>query len=104
MGAKCRSLVGLAALISACNAVVAETSTWNRTGGGNWSDAAIWSGGLPDTPGDVAVIGSALPSTSDVNINVAVAATVGSLMLNSGRSPIVQGPGLLTFDGGVSLA
>ena len=57
--------------------VVACTTSWNDAGGGNWTDAGKWSGGLPDSNDDVCIT---LDGTYTVLLS-ASSATVNSITI-----------------------
>jgi autotransporter-associated beta strand protein len=89
------------------------SSIWSNVGGGSWTAAANWTGGVPNAVSANATLGPNPPGiTAPGNVTLDGNETVGSLVLNStvgGASPsytISQGSGggSLIFDNGASAA
>src|SRR5580693_1653954 len=71
------------------------TSDWNVSTSGDWSDASDWSGGVPNSSSDDAVI--AKSGTYTVTIGSSESFTVGSVTLNDANAT-------LEIDGTLNLA
>src|SRR6516164_7571501 len=76
------------------------SSIWSNVGGGSWTAAANWTGGVPNAVSANATLGPNPPGiTAPGNVTLDGNETVGSLVLNStvgGASPsytISQGSG-----------
>jgi fibronectin-binding autotransporter adhesin len=65
------------------------TSNWNVSASGDWSDASDWSGGVPNSSSDDAVI--AQSGTYTVTIGSGESFTVGSITLNDANATLKIG-------------
>ena len=72
------------------------SSTWNTNGGGNWSAASNWLGGVPDGVGGIANFGSIITSAATITLDSA--RTVGSVNFNNTNKYTIAGTNTLTLD------
>jgi hypothetical protein len=72
------------------------SSTWNTNGGGNWSTASNWLGGVPDGVGAIANFGSIITSAATITLDSD--RTVGSVNFNNTNKYTIAGTSTLTFD------
>jgi autotransporter-associated beta strand protein len=79
------------------NIANSDVGTWKRNSGGNWSAAENWNGGIPNGPGDVAIIGPIRP-TQPAAIELAGPITLGELQLLNRSQTLVGGS--IVFDSG----
>jgi len=70
---------------------------WNLDGDGDWSEAANWLGGAPNSMGAVANFTSVI--TADRTVNVDAPQTIGAINFDNEHRYTLAGPGQLTLDG-----
>ena len=71
-------------------------TVWNQDQGGNWSDAAKWSTGVPNGADRVVVFDGAI--TSDRTVTLDMGATVGTLRFDDNNNFTLTGTLTLTLD------
>ncbi|HYO09268.1 MAG TPA: autotransporter-associated beta strand repeat-containing protein [Tepidisphaeraceae bacterium] len=92
-------LAAATAMAAACAPVYAASGTWTTNGGGNWSDTANWTGGIfPNAVDDIAAFNT-LDLTSDANVTLDIAPTVGQLAFGDTDASSAAG---WTVTGGVN--
>src|SRR5215469_6007316 len=77
-----RRIAGFVILIFLPYAALAQTSVWNG-GTGNWSNGALWTGGIPGS-GSTVLIDNGKPVNSAVTLDTS--ATIRNLTIDSGDS------------------
>lgn len=76
---------------------------WNVNGGGNWSEAGSWLGGVPLAGGE-ATFGAVLtPAGAPADVNVDAPATLHRLTFNNANTYSLTGAQPITFTGGASI-
>ncbi len=71
-------------------------SMWNIDGGGAWSNAANWQGGVPNAVGAQANLGAILTGPASISVDVPI--TLGNLNFNNANSYTLTGPTGLTME------
>ncbi|WP_428938199.1 hypothetical protein [Fontivita pretiosa] len=71
-------------------------SNWNVNANGNWSNAANWTGGVPNAPGAVANFGSVITAPRTVTLDAPM--TVGVVNFDNANSYTISGSSTLTID------
>lgn len=85
---------GVLALLS----LPAAASEWKVNGGGNWTTAANWTAGVPDSPGAIAdFLGTLTAANAPATVNLVDERTVGTLNIDNLNSYILASPGQLRF-------
>ncbi len=74
---------------------LAVAGVWATNGPGNWSNAANWTGGVPQNAGDSATFSSAITSSATVTLDQPE--TVGSVTFTNTASYVVSGTNTLTL-------
>jgi hypothetical protein len=71
-------------------------SNWNVDGGGNWSNAANWSGEVPDAAGAVAIFGARITAPRTVTVDLPV--TLGRIDFASDHAYTIAGSRSITLN------
>src|SRR5688500_12608134 len=71
----------------------APAATWNG-GNGTWNTPANWTGGVPDTAGETAVIDGGKPGASAVTLDISV--NIASFNIDAGDALTIGGNFTLT--------